>query len=368
MRSLARHKRLMKIAIEEAKKGLLCVSPNPAVGCVIAKENKIISTGFHQHFGGPHAEIVALKKAKKKAKGASLYVTLEPCSHFGKTPPCADAIINSGIKEVIAAIKDPNPVNNGRGLDKLKKNGIKVITGVLEKEAGNLNREFIRRMKKQRPFITLKLAQSLDGKIATKTGDSKWISSPASRQIAQRLRSKHDAIMIGVNTLIRDNPSLSIRGSSRQPVKIIVDSSLRTPANAKIFSKDSPGGVIIATTKKAPKSKEGLLKGKGADIIRVDYSIERVNLNSLISILSKRGIANILVEGGGELAASLFDNKLVDKIFLFIAPILIGGKDAVTSLEGKGIRKVEEALKLNSIKFKRVGKDFLIEADVYRNC
>lgn len=361
--ALTRHRRFMRIAIQEARRGLGKTTPNPVVGCVIAKNNKIIAKAHHKQFGGPHAEVIALKKAKKAARGATLYVTMEPCSHFGKTPPCTDEIIRAGIREVVSAAQDPNPVNNGKGLRKLLNSGIKVISRVMKKEADALNREFIQRMKRGRPFVTVKMAQSLDGKIATKEGDSKWISSAASRRIVQQLRSKHDAIMVGVNTIARDNPRLRVRRLKRQPIKIVVDSRLRTPAYARIFSKNSSGKVIIATTKTASRAKEALLRSKGAVIIRLGSRSGRVGLNSLMKSLSRIGVASILAEGGGELTASLFNNKLVDKIFLFVAPMLIGGRDSLTSFEGEGIRKIRDALRLDKIKVERIGKDLLITGD-----
>lgn len=250
----------MRLALKEAGRGRARVSPNPAVGCVIVNNNNIIAKGYHKGFGGPHAEREALKKAGPAAEGATLYVTLEPCSHFGKTPPCTEAITESGINEVVAAMPDPNPANNGRGLKHLRKNGIKVISGVLRREAEELNRGFIERVKKKRPYITVKMAQSLDGKIATRTGDSKWVSSQGSREIVQRLRSRQDAIMVGVNTVIKDNPLLTVRRSHWHPVKVVVDSRMRTPTKANIFGKNSPAQVIIATTKKSNRVEREELK------------------------------------------------------------------------------------------------------------
>lgn len=395
MNNFSIQKRFMRIALEQARKGLGRVSPNPAVGCVITKNNEVVATGYHRRFGGPHAEIMALKKADRAARGATLYVTLEPCCHFGKTPPCTDEIIKAGIKEVVAAMADPNPTNNGRGFSKLHKNGIKIISGILKKEAEGLNKAFIERMRKGRPYITVKMAQSLDGKIATRTGESKWISSEASRAMVQRLRSRHDAVMVGVNTIIKDDPLLNIRRSSlaaspsrrrsqawshlsvrplavarrsyKNPVKIIVDSKLRTPTDARIFSKDSPARVIIATTTITPLKKEELLARKGAEVLRIKDNSGRVDLKSLLRRLSRMGIGSILVEGGGEITASLFDNKLVDKLILFIAPILIGGRDAVTSLEGEGIKRLKDAFRLDGMRTKRIAGDLMVECDVYWN-
>jgi len=359
----------MRLALSEASKAKKNTEPNPAVGCVIVNKDRIVAKAFHAKFGGPHAEVLALNKARDKAKGAILYVTLEPCCHFGKTPPCTERIIKSGIKTVVAAIADPNPANSGKGFKILRKNGIKVISGVLGEEAARLNKEFIERMKRKRPFITVKIAQSLDGKIATKTGDSKWISSSSSRRLANKLRSKNDAIMVGINTILKDDPRLTIRNSNgkariaqKQPTKIVVDSLLKTPPDARIFTNSSIGKVIIATTKIAPKANERLLKEKGAEILCISKDQNSINLKDLMRELAKRGIANILVEGGGELIASLFEERLVDKLNLFIAPIIIGGRDAITSVEGSGSEMVKEALRLNKVEVKKIGRDLLLEA------
>jgi diaminohydroxyphosphoribosylaminopyrimidine deaminase / 5-amino-6-(5-phosphoribosylamino)uracil reductase len=372
------HQRLaekfMKLAIEQAKKGKDMASPNPLVGCVIVKNKKVISTGYHRKFGGPHAEAIALKKAGNRAKGSTAFITLEPCSYYGKTPPCTDVIIKSGIKEVICAGRDPNPLNNGRGIDMLRSAGIHVTSGILQRQAEKINLNFIKRVKAKRPYVTLKLAQSIDGKIATRKNDSKWISSERSRGIVQSLRSGHDAVMIGVNTVLIDNPLLSARGKARphqlnkrQPVKIIVDSMLKTPVNAMIFSRLSPGHTIIAATHNAPSAKGKALKKIGADIISVNACKQGVNLNALMKALVEKGINSILFEGGGELAASMLEAGLVDKAYIFIAPIIIGGKDAIDSIGGIGPDKICKAKRLYNIKTKRVDGDILVEADVYRN-
>jgi len=370
MRSPSR-KTYMKLAIEQARKGIGKTDPNPVVGCVIIKDNRIIAKGYHKEFGGPHAEVIALKKAGKKAKGASLYLSLEPCAYFGKTPACTEAIINAGIKEVICAVKDPNPQNNGRGFKRLREKKIKVITGIMKKEAEALNSGFIKRMKQRQPLITLKLAQSLDGKIATHTGDSKWISDKPSRKIVQKLRSQHDAIMIGVQTLLNDNPRLSLRNSNglakRQPVRVIIDSMLKTPLTAKIFKSRPMARIIIAASDKASRHKEERLKKAGAQVLRVGSDSKGLNLHSLTRKLASIGITSILVEGGGELSASLLADKLVNKLYLFIAPILIGGKDAITSYEGQGVKRIRDAISLNGYKIERSGRDILIESHVYRN-
>ena len=366
--------KFMRLAIEQAKLGRGKTGHNPLVGCAVVKSGKVISSGFHKAFGGPHAEILALKAAGKGAKGAAVFVTLEPCSHYGKTPPCTDAIIKSGVKELFCAGLDPNPSNNGKGVAALRARGIKVRCGILKSWAERLNTDFIKRMKSKKPFVTLKLAQSIDGKIATRKNDSKWISSERSRAFVQGLRSGHDAIMVGINTILRDDPLLSIRKPRkaplkriRQPVKIIIDTNLKTPVNAKLFSVSSPGKTIIATTRGASAEKEAALRKKGADIIRIGSGFRHVDLKILMKKLMQNGINSILVEGGGEIAASVLQAGLVDKIYFFICPIIIGGRDAVNSIGGKGAGDIREALKLSNIKLQRIDDDLLVEADVHRN-
>ena len=352
----------MKQAITLAGKAKGATFPNPLVGCVIVKKNKVISKAFHEEFGGPHAEAIALKKAGKKAKGATLYVSLEPCSYFGKTPACTDDIVRSKIKRVVVAMEDPNPLNSGRGLKILRHHNIKVSTNVMRLEAMSINTEFIKRMKSKRPFITLKLAQSLDGKIATKNGDSKWISSKSSRERVQLFRKKHDAIMIGVNTLIKDNPLLTIRKCKRQPVAVILDSNLKSPITSKIFSSTKSRKVIVATTNKASCQRESVLQSKGIKVLRAGLG-KNVNLRFLLKQLIKEGVGSILVEGGGQIASSLLKESLVDKIYLFIAPIIIGGKESIGSFNGKGVDRVKAAYRLKNMKFERIDSDILIEGE-----
>ncbi len=313
----AADEKYMRLALVLAKKGEGLTSPNPAVGAVIVKNGRIVGRGYHKKCGLPHAEVNALNEAGDKAKGATLYVTLEPCNHFGRTPPCADAIIRAEIKRVVAAMKDPNPVNNGRGIRKLEKNGIETLCGVLEGEARALNKPFIKFITTGMPYLTVKMAESLDGKIATKTGDSKWISDEDSRRYVRSLRSKSDAVMVGINTFIKDNPTLLGGGANgKQPVRIIVG-------------------------------------GRG-----------RVDLKNLLKKLGKMGIINILAEGGGELVGSLVEKRLVDRFLFFVAPKIIGGRDAITPVEGDGIRRIDEALILGDMKVRKFKRDILIEAEV----
>ncbi|KPK38524.1 MAG: hypothetical protein AMJ78_09840, partial [Omnitrophica WOR_2 bacterium SM23_29] len=288
----------MSLALELAKRGKGLTSPNPCVGAVVVKDGEIIGKGYHRKAGGPHAEIYALKQAGAKAHGATLYVSLEPCRHYGKTPPCIDVIIASKVKRVVAATKDPNPLNNGKGLTFLRRKGIKVSVGILENEARRLNEAFIKYIIKKMPFVTVKIAQSLDGKIATHTGDSKWITSEKAREFTHELRRETDAILVGVETILKDNPLLSarpkVKGARKikQPAKIILDSKLRTPTSAKIFSKDSAGKVIIVATKFAPKDKIKALKRKGAEILIVESKNGKVNIKTLLRLLGEKGIAH----------------------------------------------------------------------------
>ena len=354
----------MGLALRLAKKGLGRTSPNPVVGAVVVKNGRVIGSGYHRKAGLEHAEIKALIEAGKNARGSTVYVTLEPCSHFGRTPPCTETIIKSGVKRVVSAMKDPNRLNNGKGFEKLRRAGIKVLGGVLEDEARNLNEIFIKYITTKRPFVIAKVAQSIDGKIATKTGRSKWISGEESRRYVHKLRGRVDAVMVGLRAVLKDNPLLTSRSggvNGRQPVKIIVDSKLRTPLKSRIFSRDKTGRVIIATTTKAPEKRIGKFEKMGAEVLVLAEKNGLVDLKELLGELGKREITSVLVEGGGELIGSLVDEKLIDKFLFFIAPKIIGGRSAVTSVEGEGFSSVEEALVLNNLTYKRIGKDFLIE-------
>ena len=333
----------MRLAIELAKKAEGRTSPNPAVGVVIVKNGKVIGSGYHRLAGLPHAEINALNAAGSAAKGAALYVTLSPCDHFGRTPPCTDAIIKSGIKKVIISMQDPNPVNKGAGLRKLKKNGIEIISGILEDESRSINKPYIKFVTTGLPYITVKVAQSLDGKIATRTGDSKWISGEDSRRYVHDLRSKVDAVMVGAKTVIKDDPALlSTTSRGRQPARIIVSGSSEIPPDAKIFSSgNSP--IIIATSGVSGKKKMDLLQ--------------------LLKNLAQKNITHILVEGGGELIAGLVEKDLVDRFLIFVAPKIIGGRSAKTAVEGTGAKFIKDALRFKNMSVIKFKDDILIEAE-----
>jgi diaminohydroxyphosphoribosylaminopyrimidine deaminase/5-amino-6-(5-phosphoribosylamino)uracil reductase len=353
----------MRLALSLAKKGEGKVSPNPMVGAVLTKNGTLIAQGYHRYFGGPHAEVEAMEKARAKAKGATLYVSLEPCSHWGKTPPCTQKIIKAGIKKVIAATLDPNPVNSGKGIEELQKGGIKTEVGILKEEAEKVNEAFFKFMKKRIPFVTVKAAASLDGKIATYKGESKWITSEKSRRFAHRLRDRVDAVLVGVNTIISDDPSL-LPTSKRNFTRIVLDSSLRIPLEARALQDLDKADTIIFTTLQSDKDKLQQLKKKGIKVAMVGEEDRKVSLEEVLKKLGQLEIMNLLVEGGGEIIGSFFEKRSVDKIFLFLAPRIIGGRRALTWVEGKGVNFLKETpfVEINSVK--KVGGDLLVEGHV----
>lgn len=349
--------RFMRIALTLAEKGN--PSPNPYVGAVIVKERRILATGYHKKAGMPHAEIEALKnlRSPKDVKGATMYVNLEPCNHFGKTPPCTKAIIKSGIAKVVFAMKDPNPNVAGDGESELLKHGIKVKKGILENEAQKLNEIFIKYSKTKIPFVVLKAAMSIDGKIATRTGDSKWITGKKARVYGREMRAKYDAILIGINTVLKDNPTLTSRiKNANDPIRIILDDRLRVPFNANVL-KDS--NAIIATSEKYKREKSEKIKRKGVKIIIAGK--RKVDLKKLLKKLGSLGITSVLVEGGSEVGGAFTDAKLVDKFIFFLAPKIIGGRDAKPAIGGNGIDKLTFAINLRIANVIKIGKDFFFE-------
>lgn len=351
----------MKLAIELAKKGEGKVNPNPMVGAVIVKDGTIIGEGYHEKYGEGHAEVNAFKSLKEDPSGATMYVTLEPCSHYGKTPPCVDKIIQSKIKRVVIGMIDPNPLVSGNGVDKLKKAGIEVKVGVLEYKCKKLNEIFIKYILTKNPFVVLKTAMSLDGKIATRTGESKWITSEKSRLEVHNLRNKLSAIMVGVNTVIKDNPELTCRiENGNDPIRIIVDSTLKIPMDSKVLqNKDDK--TIIATTKRANiNSMQELLK-KNIQVIIIEEKNGQVDLSELIKKLGELGIDSILLEGGSTLNYSALEENIVDKVMVYIAPKIIGGESSKTSVGGRGIDKLKDAFKLKYITTNIVDEDILVE-------
>lgn len=345
------HSRYMALAIRLAMKG--SPSPNPFVGAVLVKNKRVISTGYHRKAGAPHAEINALKKGN--AKGATLYVNLEPCSHYGKTGPCTKAIIEAGVKKVVIGMEDPNQLV--KGIEELRKRGIKVEVGIMEKEAKRLNEVFIKYIKTGLPFVVLKTAMSLDGKIACNNGKSKWITNSKSRKYVHELRDRYDAILVGIETVLKDNPRLTCRiKGGRDPLRVILDSRLRIPSNSNAL-KDS--NVIIATTKNHSKRKRKLLERKGINVLVAGE--RKVNLKKLMRKLGKGGITSVVIEGGSEVNASALKEGIVDKVLFFISPKLITGRSALSPVGGDGISGMNKAIRLEDVSIRRFGEDMLVE-------
>lgn len=354
------HLHFMRLAVKLAKKGLGRTSPNPIVGSVVVKNRKIIGQGYHEKAGLPHAEINALLDAGKKAKGSTLYVTLEPCAHFGRTPPCVQAIIKAGVKKVVVGSIDPNPKVRGKGIRILQDNGIEVIKDVLRDECLSLNEAYVKYVTKKTPFVILKLAVTLDGKIATSTGDSKWITSLESRRYAHRLRSLVDCVMVGSGTILKDDPALTVRFiKGKNPARAVLDSSLKMPVKAKIFASRNEK-VFVFISAKANKNKIKLLEQKGAEVIKVKQSQDGLNIKGVLKELGKRAITSVLIEGGARLAASALKQGAADKAIFIMAPKIIGG-DGVDCIGSIGVKRVDEALDLKKIEIRKLGKDIIIE-------
>lgn len=352
----------MQKALQLASRGYGKTSPNPMVGAIIVKGGKIIAQGYHKKAGTPHAEIVALRKAGPRAKGATLYVTLEPCCHTGKkTPPCTNSIIESGIKRVVAAMKDPNPKVSGKGLKALRKAGIEITSGVLKSEAARLNEAFTKYITRQEPFVILKIAQSLDGKIATSKGESKWITGEAARKRVHQLRHETDAILVGIGTVLKDNPSLDCRiKGGTNPYRIVVDSSLRVSPGSKIL-KFHDHKTIIATTDRASTRKISRLTKLGARVLITKSSRGRVDLNHLMKELGKMEIVNLMIEGGSSLSAAALSSNIVDKVMFFVAPKVIGGTDSFSSVGGRSPSLLKSAFQLKNLTASKYGNDILLE-------
>jgi len=356
----------MKLAFELAERGRGKTRPNPMVGAVIVKKGRIIATGYHHKAGQPHAEVIALASAGKRAKGATLYLNLEPCCHTGKrTPPCTKAIIAGGIKRVVAAMKDPNPKVAGRGILELAGTGIKTITGILGPEAKRLNEAYIKWITTGRPFVTMKVAASLDGKIASATGESRWISGKKSRAYVHQLRNESDAVMVGIGTILKDDPRLTARLAGKKgfdPVRIIVDSRLRIPLESRILRLDSAAKTILAATKQASHDKIREIEKLGVQVLIAKDLNSRVDLAALMDELGRMGITNLLLEGGSELNASMLYERLVDKVIFFVAPKIIGGQNAKSAVGGLAVRPLSHAFNLSGLQVSRLGEDLLIEA------
>lgn len=366
---LGRPVNFMECALSLARLALGYTSPNPAVGAVIVRDGVVVGLGYTQPPGSKHAEIVALEQAGSRAQGAAMFVTLEPCCHYGRTPPCTKAIIEAGISEVHIALVDPNPLVNGKGIEELEAAGIRTFVGECEEKAREINEGYLKFITTGLPFVIAKFAMSLDGKIATQIGDSKWISNEESRKYVHYLRHIVDAIMVGANTVLADDPQLSARGCSgkggktkRQPLRVIVDGKGRTPPSARIFGE--PGETVLAVARPFDSKKAEEFRKAGAEVVEFDAVEGIIDLSELLAMLGKRQITSVLVEGGNKLFGCLFDQGLVDKVLAFVSPIIIGGEKAKSAVGGVGVNRVSEALQLNKVKVVEVGTDVLISGYV----
>lgn len=354
----------MEMAYSLAEKAKGRTSPNPCVGAVIAKDGKIVGWGYHQEAGQPHAEIIALEKAGRKVKGATLYLTLEPCVHWGRTPPCVDRLVNVGLKRVVISSYDPNPLVYQKGVARLKEAGIEVVAGILADKNEKLNEAYNKYIVSKIPFVCLKVALSLDGKIAAPSGDSRWISSEESRNFVQHLRAEYDAVLVGISTVLQDDPLLTVRLPDvvkKKWFRVILDSGLRFPLEAKMLEKPEDGKIIIFTSQNAPQQKVEALKQKGAEIIQVETDHGLIDLKAALKELGRREISSVLVEGGAKVLTSFIEQKLVDKAFFFISPRLIGGEKALTPFEGQGASSISEAFRLKNIRHFSLKDDIIVE-------
>lgn len=361
------NEKFMRLAMDLAGNAVGRTSPNPLVGAVIVKDNRVVGCGWHRKAGTPHAEVHALNQAGELAEGADVYVTLEPCAHYGKTPPCAEALVKAKVKNVYGGLLDPNPKVAGKGFKILEDAGIHVEYGFLEAELRQQNEVFLKWIEHKQPFVVLKAAMTLDGKIATASGQSKWITNEASREYGYHLRDIYDAIMVGINTIKEDNPLLTARvDGGKNPIRIVVDSQLNIDLKANVII-DKSAKTIIATTDLAEKVKVEALKSAGIEVLVVDKDEDnRVDIEKLLNLLGQQNICSILVEGGAILHGSLVAKKLIDKVYFFIAPKIVGGNLAKSPIEGKGILNLQEAIQLEDMKTTYLNGDILISGKVLR--
>jgi diaminohydroxyphosphoribosylaminopyrimidine deaminase/5-amino-6-(5-phosphoribosylamino)uracil reductase len=356
----------MRRALELAARGLGRTSPNPAVGAVVVRAGAIVGEGHHRRAGAPHAEREALANAGEAAEGADLYVTLEPCCHRGRTPPCTEAIVEAGIARVAYACGDPDPRARGRGCRELEGAGIEVEAGMLEEEAERLNEAYLKHKRTGRPFVTLKLAMTLDGKIATRSGESRWITGEAARRRVHEMRDRSDAVMVGVGTVLADDPRLTTRGieGRRDALRVICDSRARTPPQAQVVRQESDAPCLVAVTGGADTERVEALEGAGAEVLSLPARDGRTDLEALSLALGERDIMSVLLEGGGTLAWGALEAGIVDKVALFYAPMILGGEGAVPAVGGAGIERITDALRLRDMTVERVGDDLLVEGYV----
>jgi diaminohydroxyphosphoribosylaminopyrimidine deaminase/5-amino-6-(5-phosphoribosylamino)uracil reductase len=354
----------MRRALKLAERGRGFVEPNPMVGCVIVRDGRIVGEGLHRRFGGPHAEVEALRRAGSRARDATVYVNLEPCCHFGKTPPCTNALRAARVRRLVAATRDPNPVVRSRGIAALRSAGMEVRVGLLRDEAMSLNAPFFKLATQRRPWVIAKWAQSLDGKIATRTGDSKWISDQTARAHAHRVRGRMDAIIVGIGTVLSDDPMLTCRAvrPRRVAARIVLDARLRIPLSATLVRTARRIPTWVLTTAAAPSRGRRALLAAGCVVEDIASTGGKLRLTAVLNLLGKHDMANVLVEGGGQLLGSFADQGLIDEIHAYIAPKLVGGADAIGALCGRGVARVADAARLNSMSCRSLGDGLLVTA------
>lgn len=353
----------MDMALDLARRGAGWTSPNPMVGAVVVRDGRVIGKGFHQRVGGPHAEVHAIDDAGPAAGGATLYVTLEPCNHSGRTPPCTEKILSAGIKKVVVAMDDPNPDVSGGGNDRLRGAGVEVVSGVREAEARRLNEIFIKYIRTRSSFVLVKCAATLDGRIATRTGDSRWVSGEASRAFIHELRHAYDGIMVGMGTVRADDPGLTARRpglDSKDPVRIILDARLDIPLDRKVLAPESAAGTLIATRPGPPADKRAAIEKTGARVLEAPLCDGRIDLARLMPLLGKMGIASLLIEGGGTVLGSAFAAKIVDKVNFFFSPRILGGDDGVPICRGRGPERMADAVRLTDVSVHRFDEDVMV--------
>jgi len=355
-----RDKKYMRLALRLALKGAGRTSPNPMVGAVLVRRGKIIATGYHRRAGSDHAEIVALKRAGGKARGATLYLNLEPCNHQGRTPPCALALARSGVRRVVVGMVDPNPLVSGKGIRRLRQARIRVDAGLLERECRRLNEAFSKYITRRIPFVILKLAVSLDGRIAASTGDSRWVTGSVSRQYVHRLRDQVDAVLVGAGTVLADDPKLTCRlRGGRDPWRIVLDGRLRIPLKAHLFHQRNPEKTIVVTSSRSPAKKIAALQACGAAVWKFPLREGRIPFVPLLKKLGRMGLLSVMIEGGAITAGWALKEDIADKVLFFYAPKIIGG-EGIPMISALGIKKTSHARKIKDIEIKRFGKDFLV--------
>ena len=353
---------LMLLALEQAQRARGRTSPNPMVGCVIARDGQVLATGFHQGAGLPHAEAEAVAKLQGSAVGATAYVTLEPCNHQGRTPPCTTVLLKAGLERVVIAMRDPNPAVTGGGVERLRAGGLQVDVGECAQEAARLNEAWLHRLETGRPFVIAKIAQSVDGAVATARGQSRWITGELARQQGHVLRDQCDAIMVGAGTVRADNPRLTTRVSGgRNPLRLVVCSGAELDPKSRVFSPRAPGGAVLAVTRKALRRQRGLFSARGVCVLPCRAQRGRVDLKHLLALLPARGVDSLLVEGGSTLLGALFGQRLVDKVYFFIAPLLLGA-NAMGAIGDWGPARLVNAPRLRDVAFRSVGEDLMLTA------